>query len=317
MALTLTTNPVETIGGVVNNIFPGFEKTEFVFNREDLAVISITSGSGTYIKITVLGDYSSIISENDSVYIYAEGTTYTYNETGGVQSVSFGGVNTDIEVDVDFIENASTNAYMNYLKNYYVEMQLVNVDNPDIKVIPFSLKDNGTSSGTITIDVSLPNYLNSIEFDYSTGQLSDMIVKFKAQYRQVYDGSSESFTLVGDEIILVFATEQPEIEAFISQFDYPELYEGYPAGVVLCHSDQNNDTSALQLTYDELDINQNDVVLSNSISTLISGEHGLIFADITGVSIDSKTEYIRFNGTFVSLADFLGADFLGADFATV
>lgn len=311
MALTLETNPVQTVGGVVENIFAGFDKVEFVFQRKDMTGVSITSGTGTNIRISTGLDLSSYLSVGDAVYVYAEGSTYTYNKSGLITVVD----TTYIEASIDFIENASTNSYINYFINYYIDVQCVNADNSDIKVIPFSLQDDGTDAGVIKIDVGIVNDLNYVDFEYVTQQLPNAVTKFKIQYKQVYTGSSESYTLVADEIILVYATQTPIIESFINQFDTPELYEGYSNGVMLCHSDSNNDDAQLNIVYDQLDINQNDVIIDQSLATLIN-EYGLYFIDFTGEVINQDTEYIKFKATFSAAPDFLPADWDSSDFAT-
>jgi len=312
MSLTLVTNPVTTVAGVVNNIFAGFEDTEFVFQRKDMTGVSVTSGTGTTSRISTSSDLSSYLSIGDAVYLYAEGSTYTYNKTGLVTKLD----TTYIEVDIDYIENASTNSYINYFLNYYVEAELVNVDNSDVKVVDFSLKDDGTAAGVVIINVGIANDLNSLDFEYSSREIEEMRTKFKMQYKQVYTSSSESFTLISDEIILVYAVEQPTIEKFINQFEYPELYEGYPNGVILCHSDSNNDASQINLVYDELDLNESDLVTNQGLVSFSNDEHGLIFVDFTGKSINANTEYIKFKATFSASPDWLAADWLPADWAT-
>ncbi len=134
MALTLITNPVETVGGVKHDIFAGFTDIEFVFKREDLTGVSITAGTGATIKIDAAG-LDTYLSVGDSVYVYAEGATYTYDKPGLVTVLDA----SYIEVDIDFIEVASTNSYINYFINYYVDVQVVNASNTDVKIIPFSL----------------------------------------------------------------------------------------------------------------------------------------------------------------------------------
>ena len=312
MALTLVTNPVQTVGGVVNNIFAGFDEVEFVFQRKDMTGVGVTSGTGTTIRISTTSDLSSYLSIGDSVYIYAEGSTYTYNESGQVTvlNASF------IEIDVNFIENASTNSYINYFLNYHVDIELVNSDNSDINILGFSLRDDGTSAGVVTIDVGIANDKNLIDFVYSTRELTDSTIEFKVQYKQVYTGSSESYTLISDEVILVYATEQPTLEKFINQFETPSLYAGYPNGVILCHSDENRDNTILEVLYDELDINQNDLVTDNAIISFSGDEHGLIFIDFTSISVGNNTRYIRFKGQFAAGGDWLPADWLPADWKT-
>jgi hypothetical protein len=45
--------------------------------------------------------------------VFSQGADFTYDDTGIVQSVLFTGINTEIEVDIDFIEIGS-GGYLNY-----------------------------------------------------------------------------------------------------------------------------------------------------------------------------------------------------------
>ena len=318
MSLTLVTNPVETVGGVVNNIFAGFEDTEFVFSRKDLSNVSITAGAGTNVRIDTNGnDLTTKISVGDAVYLYAVGSTYTYNKSGLITVVSA----TYIEADISFIENATVSAsnYINYYKNYYVECELVNVDNSDVKLLPFTLRDDGNDAGSITINVGIANDLNTIDYEFTTQQLTDSVTKFKFQYRQVYtldDGDvTDSYTLVSDEIILVYATVQPDIESYITQFENPKIYSGYPFGVVMCHSDDNKDDDFLSVRYEQLDINHNSIISGTEI-VQINDEYGLIFIDFTNEIISGDAQFIRFTSAWIGAPDWLSADWLPADWST-
>jgi hypothetical protein len=319
MAVTLVTNPVETVSGVVRDIFAGFEDVEFIFKREDMTNVGVASGIGTNVRISTTSDLTTKISVGDGVYLFAAGDSgnYTYNESGLITVVTAA----YIEADIDFIENATATAstYINYFKNYRLEVEVVNPDNSNIKILPFLLTDDGDDAGNITINVGIVNDKNTIDFEYTTGQLDDSVIKFKIRYRQNYtlnDGDvTDSYTLIVDEIILVYATEQPDYETFINMFDTPFLYEGYKNGVILCHSDNNMDDTSLQILYDELDINQNDLV-SNTLITTLSSEYGLIFINFSGLSINEKTEYIRFKGNFVSGGDWNASDWDNADWKT-
>ena len=111
MSLTLVNNPV---GAADRKIFAGFQPCEFIFKREDLAITSVTSGTGGA-KITHPGDLTSVLSEGDTIYLYSEGATnYVYDGSFEILSIVAG----EITVDTPYIETG-TGGYINYLKNYY------------------------------------------------------------------------------------------------------------------------------------------------------------------------------------------------------
>lgn len=307
MSLTLISSPVTTDGGVTNNIFAGFLPVKYQFKREDLQITAVGSGINNNIQISTPIDLSSTLSVGKSVYIYAEGDSgdYTYDDSGLVTAVDA----VSVTIDIDYIESASS-GYINYLFNYYVEGQLVNVDNNDVKILKFSIKDDGDAAGNIYIDVSIARDQLYQVYEWITGDINEERIKFKLQYRQVYDGSSESFTLIDEEIILVYAPETPNIENFLSPFEYPTIYQGYNAGITLCHSNMNNDELGLVFTFDTLDINQNALVSGTAIKSISANEYGLIFVDFEkDTSVHADTEYIQFNAAFVVLPDYQAGDY--------
>ena len=306
MSVTLITNPVETVGGVVNNLFAGFEPVEFVFKREDGQISGVGEGVDSKLLINTLSDLSSYLSIGDFIYINSSGLTYDYDISGKITAIT----STTITTDQDYIESTS-GGYINYLKNYYLEVQLVNVNNSDINILPFSLIDDGDNAGNITIDVSIANDLNIQFFEFVTQELTESRVLFKVQYREVWDENlSGSYTLIENELILVYATEQMEVETFVNQLDNPTIWKGYPNGVVLAHSSQNNDATAISFSYDELDINQSTLVSGTSLGSINADKEGFIFVDINKDTVyNASTEYIKINADYTVLADFSSLDF--------
>lgn len=309
MSIVLTENPVQTISGVVNNLFAGFEPVEFKFKREDEQIAGVGAGTDNKLLINTLSDLSTYLNVGDFVYVYSEGLTYTYDLSAAIIEIT---ANT-ITIDSDFIEGTSS-GYINYYKNYYLEAQLVNVDNSDIQVLPFSLQDDGDNAGNITIDVSLANDKNIQFFEFVTQELTASRILFKVQYREVWDISDNGFTLINDEIILAYATQQMEVETFVNDLDEPKIWKGYPFGVILAHSSQNSDDEGLEFVYDELDINQTVLTSDNALASIDSDDEGLIFINIDKDTVyDADAEYITLKASYTTLPDFEPTDF-SADF---
>ena len=307
MALTLVTNPV---GSSVRKIFAGFKPVEFIFKREDIAITSVTAGTGGA-KINHAGDLSAYLSAGDTIYFYSEGTGYTYDLTAEILTIIAG----EITVSAPYIVTG-TGGYMNYFKNYYVEMQCVNPTLPDVNLLPFSLESDGDSAGNISIDVSIVNDLNRQRGAIASGHLSDSVNEFEVKYRQVYTGSSESFTLIDDKlVILVYATETPVDEVILNSFDLPHLYLGYPAALVLSNL-EDPASSTIQLTYNELDINRVQIA-SGLLAELDSDVNGfLLWAWGADASVDEATNFIEFDLLNEALFDFVAGDFAYPDFVT-
>lgn len=313
MALNLINNPVTTEGGIVKNLFAGFLPVNFEFKREDLAIVSVGLGVGQYIRITIGADLTSKLNIGDSLYLSAVGVSgYEYEKSGTITAITA----TTIDCTIDFVESATV-GYINYLKNWFLEVELVDPVNPLIKLLPFTLRNDGDLAGNITLDISIGNDLNNQIFQFITDQLEASRTALKVQYRDVFEGSSTSFTLIDTEIVLVYATEQPDQESFLNSLDDAEFYEGYPFVSILVHSNDNSDDTGIDIKYDELDINKTDLTVDNAIANIDSNKQGFISANIDKTTVwNASTEYIRLKAIYTGLAFFDGTYFDNTFFET-
>ena len=309
MALTLVTNPVQTVSGEVLNLFAGFDDVEFIFKREDLQSTLIEQGVDDTIKVNLSTDLSSYLEVGDSVYLYAEAFSqdYNYDDTYEVLEVD----TNFVRLDGDFTDQAS--GYINYKKNYYVEMNIVSPVNNDIKLIPFTLRDDGDSEGNITIDISIVNDLNKFDFleeDEFTGNdglvMEDARIKIQVQYREVYDEATGSYTTVTDEIILVYCATQPESEEILNSLTLPEVYKGYPFFFTLNHSDSNVTLEAVNVYYDTLDLNKYDIDVNNLMKRFSAArDYGFLMCHFDkSTSVAAATEYVKFKAEFANLPEY-------------
>lgn len=308
MSLTLNTNPV---GSDSSKFFAGFQPCEFVFKREDLAVTSVTSGTGGA-KVNHAGDLSSYLEAGDTIYLYSEGNNYTYNGSFEILSITAG----EITVNTPYIETG-TGGYINYYKNYYVELQCVNPSLPDVNLLPFSLQSDGDAAGNVIVDVSIINELNVQRGDLAEEFISDSVTEFEVKYRQVYEGSSESFTLVdGKLLIMLYAIDEPSENEVLNQFDEPHLYLGYPANIVLALKEKGA-SDTFELTYNELDINKNNIA-SGTLGELDADTGSGFYSWLwpSDAAIEAQTNFIEFNFEVTGIYDFAEPDFDSGDFVT-
>jgi hypothetical protein len=297
LSLTLVNNPITVESGITNNIFAGFLPIEFGFKREDAQITNVGLGIGTDIRISVGIDLTSILEIGDSIYLNAIGITgYEYDETGTITDIT----TTTIDLDIRFIEVASS-GYINYKKNYSVEAQIIDPDNTDILLIPFSIIQDGDIQGNITIDLSIINDKNDITFNYVSNENQDMRIKCKFQYREVYEGSNNPFIINPDEIIVYYATTQGQTETILNSLDDPKIYKGYPFIGTFMHSDINNQEVAIDFKFDELNINQGTITSNNDIATLNANKFGLLFINLyKDFSYDNDTKYVRLISQYTS-----------------
>ena len=307
MALTLVTNPV---GSASSKIFAGLQPIEYIFKREDLAITGVTSGAGG-ITVTVATNITSVLTQGDSIYVYSEGTGYTYDGVGTILSISA----TEIVVDLTFFVTG-TGGFINYKKNYYVEMMLVNKNLTDANILPFTLQNDGNAAGNISIDVSIANDLNRQRGIIAKTAISESRTEFEIKYRECYIGISNTYTLIDNSlVIVVHAPECPEIEEILNNFDTPRIYLGYPAGLVVAHKG-GTVGSTIEVNYIEKNRNLEGVAVG-SLGTLDSGENGfLMWAWAANTVVQQSTRFVDFNFTFTATYDFLTGDFSDTDFVT-
>ena len=132
-----------------------------------------------------------------------------------------------------------------------------------------------------------------------TQELTASRILFKVQYREVHDVLTGSYILLNDVVILVYATEQPEIEQFINELEEPKLWKGYPYGVILTHSDDNTEEQGINVSYDELDLNQLAIVSDVALGSFISEKQGFLFNNIDkDIVYNADTEYIKLKAVY-------------------
>jgi hypothetical protein len=307
MALNLVTNPV---GSGSSKFFAGFQPCEFVFKREDIAVIDVEAGTGGA-KFNHAGDLTTVLAVNDVIYVYSEGTNYTYDGPFEILEIAAG----EITVDTAFIESA-TGGYMNYLKNYHVELQCVHPTLSAFNLLPFSLQSDGDAAGNVVIDVSIINELNEQRGAISESYLSAGVTEFEVKYREVYEGSSNSFTLVDNKLlIMLFAIDEPVTGEVLNQFDLPKLFLGYKAALVIANEALIAETTK-ELVYSELDINEN-IIDSGTLGSLDADVNGFLMWEWTAAaSVSQNTKFIRFDVDVEAFFDFAATDFDYPDFLT-
>lgn len=313
MSLTITKHPVTVNGSTVNNIFAGLSEISVGFKREDIEIITLGESAGK-IEISVSGNLTSLINVGQSVYISSQGVTYDYNISADVISVSYSAPSSFIVLDFPFIQGAS-GGYMNYRRNYYVELQLIDTDT-NINILGFSLTDDGKQNGDVSIDLSIANDLNvqTLLFDngiVTPGAIEDSRVKCRFQYREVYEGSSNSFIVDDETLIIVYSRENPEIEEINSDFDTPRLYAGYPFFIDLFHSDSNEVGLVPKINYQQLDINKDSLGAASVFFSFSSSDFGQLMAiwNSDSFTINNSAKFIKFDRTFGALSDYSSDDY--------
>ncbi len=319
MSVSLISYPVVTSSGKVRNIFAGFQPVELDFKREDAVVVDVTQGANNKILISIAGDITSSLNVGEWVYLYSEGITYTYDNSYQIITLAYSAPDTEITVEGSYIEGSS-GGYCNYKQNWYLESKLVNPDNNDVLNYPQLLQNDGNPNGETEVNTSmlvdfLKNEILSTSQEITNGR-QDCQVMYRESWRE---DDTASFTLVDeDPIIIIFAAEDSEIEDFTNGFEIPKMWEGYPFYLNMLHSTENHAGERVVITFDELDINKDDITTDNALTNFEPGDYGILQTnfDDNVVVLDDDTRYIQFNANSSIAADYLTGDYNDTDYST-
>ena len=320
MSVALTSYPVVTSSGKVRNIFAGFQAVELGFKREDIQIDSVSSGAGAKILIDVVGDITSSLNVGEWLYLYSEGATFTYDGSFHILTVVFSSPNTEITVEGSFIEVTSS-GYVNYKQNWFLEAKLVNPDNNDILNYPQLLQNDGNPNGEIEVNTSmLVDFLKN-EIFITSQEITEGRQECKVMYRESWrEDDTDTFTLIDQEpIIIIFAAEDSEIEDFVNGFEVPRMWEGYPFLLNILHSLENYVGERVVVSFDELDINKDNIILDTLLTNFNPIAFGILQANFNDNSkeIEDNTRYIRFNANSSDAADYETGDYNDTDYQTI
>jgi len=91
----------------------------------------------------------------------------------------------------------------------------------------------------------------------------------------------------------------------------PLFYSGYPTGGGIIHTDIGFSTQAIKVTFDELDINQDDISTDNVLKEFNLGDYGVLFFSSldTTASLSQGTKYLRININSIGPTEFDPTEF--------
>jgi hypothetical protein len=317
MSVTLTSYPVTTESGKVKNIFAGFDAVEVEFDRQDASIVSVTQGADNQILISIATDITGSLNVGEWVYLYAAGSTFTYDNVYQITDLTYSAPNTEITVDGDYIETASI-GYCNYKQNWYLESKIVNPDNNDVKVYPELLQNDGNPNGEVKVNVSMVVDFLKNEFLEQSGEVTNARKQLKLMTRESWrEDDTDTFALVaGESIVVIFAAENAEIETFVTGFDVPKMWAGYPFFVNMLHSLENHVGERVSVEFDELDINTDEITTGNLLFDFSGSAYGILQTNFSDnqKDIEDNTRYIRLNAFTSGLGDFKAGDFKAGDF---
>jgi len=317
--LTVSKYPVENSGNI-KNCLPGFLPIIVQFERRDGVLISVSQGTDNTCNLTLAGDLRPAVNVGEYVYFFSEGFEHIYDVSAEVLEITYDNIGdeTTFRVDENFIE-VTDNGYCNYLQDWLVEGQLVNVNNNAILQYRATLSDDGQANGNINFDISIPVDLLKQEIKFSGGEIVESRIKYLLQYRESYRNfRSEPYILINEvPIINTYSVIANENERFVQKFDVPILWTGYENGLIFLHSDANSTDKRLVAYFDELDINQDAITEANFLRSFRYTDYGFLLLhakDAENFPLNDNTQFIRFNMEIDNIPDYFIDDYDNIDY---
>jgi len=319
MSLTLVNVPMSA----GNNLLSGFLKQEIDFIREDIDVISVTSGTDALALITVAGNITANLKVSEYVYLYSETTNLFYDLSAAVITITYSAPNTLILINTPYTQTGA-GGYMNYYQNYFVEAALVSIYNDNYEILPFRLRADGNPAGLIKIDISAANDINVSDYALNTGGVLELSRnKFKVKYRQSWrESAAQAFTSISSpnngEFIMVYSTMEIVNDTIINRLGLPKFYYGYPNSVIFAHTDYDFANKKVSAKFDELDLNRNTIISDNLIRNFDAFDFGHLAASTGDISLtlDSNTKFVKVHFDEVSVVDYQPIDYAAIDYKT-
>ena len=299
--VTVISYPVPSPG---QNVFAGNSPINIGFKREDLQILGTQQGINNTIIITVFINITAFINIGEYIHLKSG----IYNVSAAVLEKSAN----QIRIDTQWLGSGTMGGYINYKQSWNIELDLVAPTNEAIKILPFTLRDNGDNEGNIVIDLSIVNDLAAISVPsfVSVAEMTAQRTKFDIKYREVYREATGVYTRITNPIIVIPAKEMGIIDAFNNDLLEPEYYVGYPNGAVYIHSNTAPGfLTDVNFYFDEYDQNKQLIRKNQLIGSVVSAAvYGKIFVPLD-LSFMPLSEYFKLKPVSAALPQFSPTDF--------
>jgi hypothetical protein len=293
MALTETSYPVTGTIGFYQNTFPSQQPQYIEVNRLDAVISSIVSGTDNVVRMAVVGTFTDV-----QIGQFVAWNTDAY----GLRSSRVTAIidASTIEVDQVFFSTNVSNGFVNYHRNYFIEIRYVIfnsvTDDQDALLLidDFSQVPNNPN-GDVKANISAPAQLLVPEI--TEGIATGLFIEYKIQYRESYDGNRSAAWVSPDldiPIMLVHASGAIELNNFTDTEITKRFIKGYPLVYSLIYSDVNdNGVNSLSIKMTELSLSK--VFIAETEIVALINFNGVYIAVVDPSDIDDQTAFITFS----------------------
>lgn len=303
MALTLVNYPVTGSDGDYRNIFPSQRELNVSFNRKDILISSISSGTGGVVQITFSSNLDGSLSVGD--FITWNTDAYGNRSSRVVNVISL----TEIEIEDIFFSTDATNGWANYLKGWFVEVRfvdsatatdqqgVVNLVLDDFAQVPAGI------DGNLSVDIAEVRDILIPDFSLESENIEGLSKSYKIQYRESYELNRNGTWISPNpdvEVLLVMANKPLPFNDFTDlNISQGIFYEGKTKIVTYIYSDVNdNGSSEVMFTLNQYTLNKQ--LLTTQPLVSFSDQSGVLSIKIDPGLIDEDTVFYTIEASLIT-----------------
>ena len=297
MAVTELSYPVTGSVGTYKNIFASNKPLPFTLERKDILISTITSGTDGRVRIQAGSNFNGI-SIGDQITWQSDGYTNRSSKVTAVINA------TTIEINETFINTNASNGWINYLKNWYLEIRYVTPNTSTDEQNALLILDDFSQvpsdpRGIVLANINAPADLIEPDFNITTEEAKNLYKQYKIQYRQSYEGNrNDTWESPANDlpILLVHASVDFTANDFTDAEITKRYVRGYPLMYSFVYSSINDEgNNQLKITMTELGINGEAITSSDVVSFLNLNGVAIIAVDTN--TLDADTAFVQFRST--------------------
>ena len=299
MALTQIDYPVTGSAGSYLNIFPSQKPLYTNFKREDGTLLSIVSGVDANVRVAINETFENIVV-GDVVIFFSDG--YPLQKATVVSIID----TSTIELNIPFASSTVTNGFINYHKNWFLEIRYVDQtsssNNQDaIEVVEDYSQIPSSLNGNVRANIALPSDLISADFTITEGEQQNLFTSFKIQYRQSYNAQRSGAWIspsVDIPILLVHAADNLSI-GFTDKDVSKRYAKGYPLNYMYVYS-SINDAGSNTIKFNLIQYALNKDIISTTEYASFNNLNGVFNLLVDTADLEAATRFIEFTTLLIS-----------------
>lgn len=299
--LTLLSTPITGTEGFYENVFPSQAPVEYIFNRKDTEIVSISSGTNNNVRIETV-DPLTDLEVGDFITWESNGYTLKSSRVTAKPAAN------QIEVLFSFFSTNALNGWVNFKKRWYLEARYVreqsDTDEQEaLDIIDYRSQVTNSKNGNVTLDASIVSDILEPSLDLVEPEQPSFSTTFKVQYRESWlNNRSEDWVSPDPDVpvLLVHGSRDLPSSGFVDDSIFTrKFWRGYPMFVNFIHSYVNdNDTNRVQLFANRRFIDKKIIEQTEEVNEL--SVNGLIVFKILPEDISEDTVFIDFKSLITS-----------------